>query len=110
MLCSVASSSRLSTWRAATCHDPCRPARTKLVLSPRSPIPDVPVQCVAQLLQFGYFFTSVKVVYSDHELLKATLEEMRLMVQQGKDDPDWEVRGRGAGTGVKRDEQEQGCK
>lgn len=46
---------------------------------------------MAQLLQAGFFFSAVKVVYTDPELLKATLEEMQLLVSQGKDDPDWEV-------------------
>ena len=45
--------------------------------------PRISFQAAAQLLQEGFFFAAVKVVYSDLELLKATLEEMQLLVDQG---------------------------
>eukprot|EP00195_Chlamydomonas_chlamydogama_P007469 CAMPEP_0202904192 /NCGR_PEP_ID=MMETSP1392-20130828/28276_1 /ASSEMBLY_ACC=CAM_ASM_000868 /TAXON_ID=225041 /ORGANISM="Chlamydomonas chlamydogama, Strain SAG 11-48b" /LENGTH=409 /DNA_ID=CAMNT_0049591711 /DNA_START=191 /DNA_END=1417 /DNA_ORIENTATION=+ len=53
--------------------------------------PVIQLQAVAQLLQNGYFFTAIKVVYNDYELLHATLEEMKLVVQQGVEESDWEV-------------------
>lgn len=45
--------------------------------------PGIQLQAVALLLQQGYYFTAVKIVYADHELLRATLEEMSLIVSQG---------------------------
>ncbi|GAX73543.1 hypothetical protein CEUSTIGMA_g994.t1 [Chlamydomonas eustigma] len=53
--------------------------------------PLIQLQAAAQLLQEGYFFTAIKVVYSDLELLKATLEEMKLLVEVGTKEGDWEV-------------------
>ncbi len=49
------------------------------------------LQAVALLVQQGYYMTAVKVVYADPELLKATLEEMRLIVGAHMDEEQWQA-------------------
>ncbi len=39
---------------------------------------------MALLLQAGFYFTAIKVVYANHELLHATLAEVQLTVSQGQ--------------------------
>ncbi|KAG1656439.1 hypothetical protein FOA52_006981 [Chlamydomonas sp. UWO 241] len=46
---------------------------------------------VAQLLQHGYYLCAIKVVYNDFDLLRATLEEMKLLLEQNLEGEDWEV-------------------
>ena len=51
----------------------------------------VQLQAAALLMQQGLYFTAIKAVHYDFELLRATLEEMRLVVMQNMDDDNWEL-------------------
>jgi hypothetical protein len=52
------------------------------VMSQQPPL--VQLQAAALLLQKGFYLTAIKIVYSDFEMLHATLEEMRLAVEAGR--------------------------
>lgn len=53
--------------------------------------PTVQLQAVALLIQHGFHFAAVKVVYGDRELLRATLEEMKMIVVQHLNEQDAQV-------------------
>ncbi|KAJ9522970.1 hypothetical protein QJQ45_023774 [Haematococcus lacustris] len=53
--------------------------------------PQVQLLAAAQLLQQGYYFTAIRIVYADTELLKATLEELQLLVTQHMEESDPKV-------------------
>ncbi len=59
------------------------------VLSQQAPATQL--QAVAILVREGYYFAAVKIVYGDAELLRATLDEMKLIVSQHMDETQWQA-------------------
>ncbi|KAG2439630.1 hypothetical protein HXX76_004982 [Chlamydomonas incerta] len=49
------------------------------------------LQAAALLMQHGYFFAAIKVVYSNFEALQATLSEMESLVSQHMATEDWDT-------------------
>ncbi|KXZ45827.1 hypothetical protein GPECTOR_50g621 [Gonium pectorale] len=49
------------------------------------------LQAAALLMQQGYFFAAIKVVYSNFEALQATLAEMEALIAQHMDTGDWDT-------------------
>ena len=53
--------------------------------------PLLQLQAAALLLQRGFYLTAIKIVYLDFEMLHATLDEMKLAVEQGRHELDEDV-------------------
>jgi hypothetical protein len=49
------------------------------------------LQAAALLMQAGYYFAAIKVVYSNFEALQATLTELETLISQHMDSGDWET-------------------
>jgi hypothetical protein len=51
----------------------------------------IQLQAVSIMVQSGFYFAPVKVVFADPELLKATLEEIQLITQPLEGEEQWQV-------------------
>ncbi|GIL92224.1 hypothetical protein Vretimale_18473 [Volvox reticuliferus] len=53
--------------------------------------PSPMLQAAALLMQAGYFFAAIKVVYSNFDALQATLTELEVLISQHMDSGDWDT-------------------
>ncbi|GLI61527.1 hypothetical protein VaNZ11_003909 [Volvox africanus] len=53
--------------------------------------PSPMLQAAALLMQAGYFFAAIKVVYSNFDALQATLTELETLISQHMDSGDWDT-------------------